>query len=162
MPRKGFRATHCKKGHEFTPENTYVYPGTGLRSCRKCKSDGEKERYWKDRKVRIVEHRAWKERNPEKIRAYSRRDFLSKKNWTPEQFDRVLEEQDNKCAICSAPITIGLGNKNKNKANADHDHVTGQPRGILCNNCNIGLGNLQDSVVILKIALEYLEKYQKF
>ncbi|MFI8300031.1 HNH endonuclease signature motif containing protein [Streptomyces nigra] len=29
------RATHCKKGHEFTPENTAVY--RGKRECRTCK-----------------------------------------------------------------------------------------------------------------------------
>jgi hypothetical protein len=29
------RKTHCKRGHEFTPENTYVYPRGG-RECRTC------------------------------------------------------------------------------------------------------------------------------
>ena len=28
------RKTHCKRGHEFTPENTYTY--RGMRSCRLC------------------------------------------------------------------------------------------------------------------------------
>lgn len=28
--------THCVNGHEFTPENTYVYSMTGARSCREC------------------------------------------------------------------------------------------------------------------------------
>lgn len=30
------RKTHCVNEHEFTPENTYVYPGTTWRRCRKC------------------------------------------------------------------------------------------------------------------------------
>lgn len=29
------RKTHCKRGHEFTPENTYVGP-KGNRFCREC------------------------------------------------------------------------------------------------------------------------------
>lgn len=28
--------THCGKGHEFTPENTYRVPGSGWRHCREC------------------------------------------------------------------------------------------------------------------------------
>ncbi len=30
----GRSLTHCKRGHEFTPENTYRYGGT--RACRAC------------------------------------------------------------------------------------------------------------------------------
>jgi ribosomal protein S27E len=33
--RPGVRQTHCKRGHEFTPENTYTSPA-GARSCREC------------------------------------------------------------------------------------------------------------------------------
>ena len=32
------RKTHCKRGHEFTPENTRVRPG-GTRECRACAHD---------------------------------------------------------------------------------------------------------------------------
>lgn len=28
--------THCPKGHEYTPENTYIRPGAPGRNCRKC------------------------------------------------------------------------------------------------------------------------------
>lgn len=30
----GHWKTHCKRGHEFTPENLYVYPGR--RGCKEC------------------------------------------------------------------------------------------------------------------------------
>jgi len=30
------RKTHCKRGHEFTPENTYINPRNGARWCRPC------------------------------------------------------------------------------------------------------------------------------
>lgn len=30
------RRTHCIHGHEFTPDNTYIYPTDGSRRCREC------------------------------------------------------------------------------------------------------------------------------
>lgn len=30
--------THCKQGHEYTPENTYVY-GNGSRGCKVCRTE---------------------------------------------------------------------------------------------------------------------------
>jgi hypothetical protein len=35
--------THCAKGHEYTPGNTYINP-KGARICRKCKNDRQKVR----------------------------------------------------------------------------------------------------------------------
>jgi hypothetical protein len=42
--------THCKRGHEFTPENTGKN-GIDGRSCKKCHSIKEKERYAKKQKI---------------------------------------------------------------------------------------------------------------
>ena len=33
------RSTHCKRGHEFTPENTYINKATDRRRCRACASE---------------------------------------------------------------------------------------------------------------------------
>jgi|SRR5579859_1181101 len=30
------KKTHCKRGHEFTPENTYISPKSKARVCRTC------------------------------------------------------------------------------------------------------------------------------
>lgn len=38
------RQTHCKRGHEFTAENTYREPRRGCRVCRTCHRDYERER----------------------------------------------------------------------------------------------------------------------
>jgi hypothetical protein len=66
----------------------------------------------------------------------------------------LLEEQNNSCAICG----INQSDTTK-KLSVDHNHETNQVRGLLCNSCNLGLGQFKDSVVFLSYAIEYLEKH---
>lgn len=35
----------CRRGHPFTPENTYIQPSSGNRSCMECRRDGARRRY---------------------------------------------------------------------------------------------------------------------
>lgn len=37
-------ASHCQRGHEFTPENTYIVPKDGSRRCRACVRDRERSK----------------------------------------------------------------------------------------------------------------------
>lgn len=37
MSNKGSFQKQCKQGHEMTPENTYIAPKSGIRSCKKCR-----------------------------------------------------------------------------------------------------------------------------
>lgn len=39
--------THCKSGHEFTPENTYVLHPKNGRQCRTCRRIAGVRNYWK-------------------------------------------------------------------------------------------------------------------
>lgn len=49
MGRSGcrIRSAHCRKGHEFTPENTIYQKGGKHRSCRTCRRAYDRE-YQKD------------------------------------------------------------------------------------------------------------------
>jgi hypothetical protein len=44
--RRAAERTHCRSGHELTPENTYHNPG-GYRACRICLRAGSLRHYWK-------------------------------------------------------------------------------------------------------------------
>jgi Zn finger protein HypA/HybF involved in hydrogenase expression len=67
-----------------------------------------------------------------------------------EEFQTLLIEQNNCCAICGVSFDLA-------KINVDHEHGTGKVRGLLCPNCNSGIGKLHDDVKLLLIAVEYLE-----
>ena len=69
---------------------------------------------------------------------------------TPEQFAERLIAQDNRCAICRTDTPNGKG------WHVDHDHATQAVRGLLCGNCNNGLGNFADDPTRLRAAVEYL------
>ena len=73
---------------------------------------------------------------------------------TREGYNKLLEEQDNKCSICGAEEP---GGKNI-YFHVDHCHAKGHVRGLLCGTCNQGLGNFKDKIENLESAAEYLQR----
>lgn len=68
--------------------------------------------------------------------------------------------KDYRCPICNRNEQEAKGH-NPNKKGvwcADHDHATGKFRGWLCHKCNLGLGNLNDSISILEACIKYLKE----
>jgi hypothetical protein len=64
-----------------------------------------------------------------------------------KDFDELLAEQGGVCAVCGAA----------DPEHVDHDHRTGWVRGILCFNCNGGLGQFRDNPRFLSAAMTYLK-----
>lgn len=74
---------------------------------------------------------------------------------TPEQYFTMLSEQGGVCAICGELPSTGMG-----KAfHVDHDHATGVVRGLLCHECNTGLGKFKDDSRLVEMAAAYLRKH---
>lgn len=69
---------------------------------------------------------------------------------TRDELDALLA-QHGVCAICE---TGGWGPKGPQ---VDHDHADGRVRGVLCLNCNNGLGRFQDDPKLLRAAADYIE-----
>lgn len=69
---------------------------------------------------------------------------------TPEDYFEMLESQNGVCWICEKE-------DGDRRLAVDHDHETGEIRGLLCRNCNVGLGHFKDSASLLARAILYLE-----
>lgn len=90
-------------------------------------------------------------RLPQRTPLAMRRVQLKKYGLTLDQYDELSIQQGDVCALC------GNVNKNGKRLFVDHNHKTGQVRGLLCNNCNSGLGFFRDNPQILANAIEYLK-----
>jgi len=121
--------TKCQITKEFTEFGAHKAGKNGLRSeCKQCR----KSRPY-DRKVQL------------------NRYLKSAYNITLEDYDAMLAEQNGVCFLC------GTDNPGKyGRFSVDHNHETGEVRGLLCNQCNVGLGALQDSPSLLLKAAQYL------
>lgn len=73
---------------------------------------------------------------------------------------RIYNSQKGACFICNYELLPSTNIKEK-QATVDHDHKTGKVRGILCHNCNRGLGMFKDDIFRLKKAVRYLNKNNK-
>ncbi len=73
------------------------------------------------------------------------------------KYKEMLKSQGGVCAIC------GKGEQRKYKGKVirlsiDHNHKTGKMRGLLCHNCNVGIGHFSDSIEFLLKAITYLKE----
>lgn len=86
-------------------------------------------------------------------RGYRKDDLKYKYGMVEEDYEILFRQQGGSCAICRAP-SYSLSRP----LMVDHCHKTGRVRGLLCCNCNFGIGNLQDDPKLLAVALAYLLK----
>jgi len=131
-------------------------------SCKECRRKKDKEYREKNKdKVRDRNKKNWRKRkefySSERGIESSRRSHLKRKyDMTLEEYNHILEKQENTCAIC--------GNHETTKRNrfltVDHCHETNKIRGLLCNNCNRTLGLLGENIETLKKMIEYLIKHK--
>ena len=131
-----------------------------MKSCNKCGCSLIIGQTWTEKKQHYCDYRCTKcttqyrkawglSRGDIEIKNRRRNHFRREYGITYEQFEHMLVEQNYKCAICSCDVS--------EKFNIDHCHVTKVVRGILCWDCNIGLGRFKDDITHLRNAITYLE-----
>ena len=137
------------------------------KTCTKCGSKGpfyfnKSMGCYRSRCIKChnESNRNWAKQNPERVRRISRKwERTNKRYWhittkyglTKTDYYAMLERQGCKCCICQRTLIPA-----DRHTVVDHCHRTNRVRGILCRNCNTGIGQLQDDPVLLLRAVEYL------
>ena len=70
-------------------------------------------------------------------------------NITFAEYTKLYESQNGQCACCGDPEPV---------LHVDHNHYTGEVRGLLCSDCNTGIGLLGDTLDAARAAVAYLER----
>lgn len=145
----GGLCTKCKKFPTL--------PGKSRR-CRACRN-AYMRGYWKREKPRAIRKARYDAQPIEKKRAYH---LMRAHGITLEQFYDLARIQEGKCAICAKTETDGkVRAGGYTWLHVDHDHETNKIRGLLCNNCNCGVGYFGDGSVQTAIAfVKYLVSYE--
>jgi len=113
----------------------------------------QREKYATDpewRRKRIENARRYRAEHPEKVKQTDyRKTLLRRYGLTVEQFEEMAKLQDHRCLICrNGERTLFV----------DHDHNSGRVRGLLCSQCNAGIGLLGDDIERLGSAIDYLRQ----
>jgi hypothetical protein len=76
---------------------------------------------------------------------------------SPDKLDQMINNQDNKCAICSQEF---IYNVKPSRMVVDHCHATNQVRSLLCSGCNVSIGGFKEDVNIMANAIKYLQLHK--
>lgn len=135
-----------------------------IRTCTECGKTGPRDEFARNRNLckpcRTAYARQWAIANPERraasrARSAANRVDIEKRRKAirlgidPDLVEAYRADHHGACDICGGvPDVRDLA--------IDHDHVTGAFRGMLCTNCNNGLGRFRDDPKVLARAIEYL------
>lgn len=133
-----------------------------MKYCKKCETEKPVSEFWKNKStedgLQAWCKPCWYNLTNSKLSGSDRDKYLrmrrsnhlvKKYGITADQYDAILSSQNGVCKIC------GNGPELRSLA-VDHDHKTGYIRGILCENCNRGLGMFKDKPELLASAIDYL------
>ena len=127
-----------------------------MKKCRHCHSvkdlsEFSRNKGYKDGRCatcKVCRKAKYPTNDMQKQRAYERQ---IKRNYgiTVEDYDAMYKSQSGLCAGCSKP-------NDGSRFHIDHCHSTGKVRGLLCANCNIALGLVNDNIRTLISLASYL------
>ena len=122
-------------------------------------------RYYLANRAKIIARtNAYVAAHPKWLQRYKRsRHLRLMYGLTIADYQRLLQKQKGKCAICKRP-EHKISNKSGKKQPlvVDHNHKTGEVRGLLCCRCNRSIGLLEDDPRLLLAAYKHLIKWESY
>jgi Recombination endonuclease VII len=116
----------------------------------------KEERNSKQRSKYIPHPKKKINRSKEEIKLNALKRMLKHRyNLSYEKYLQIYNEQNGCCAICKTPKKLG----GKKGLLIDHNHKTMEIRGLLCTNCNNGIGKFKDSIELMKNAIDYCSRF---
>lgn len=115
-------------------------------TCKKCGKEKEPKEFHNH-----IGMKSGKDGSCASCRAKENKEASFQKRYgiTVNDYLKLYSEQKGCCAICNILLEI---------LDVDHCHQSKIVRGLLCNNCNRGIGFFKDNPIFLRKAAEYLEK----
>lgn len=117
--------------------------------CKECERNANRKRIAltpKIIKTKIV-------KDPNEVKLSAKKRMLKHRYLLDyDEYIKMYESQNGKCAICGDEKILG----GQGGLLIDHCHRNKNVRGLLCTNCNSGLGKFKDDVLILTRAINYL------
>lgn len=129
-----------------------IVDGETLKKCNKCGEFQSLKNYYSNKRYFLGSQHYCKNCFSKwaKIRNTKEKNKISNINrygLELEQYELLAEYQKGKCAICDEETKLVI----------DHSHDTKHIRGLLCADCNFGLGRFKDNIRILEKAILYLK-----
>ena len=136
--------------------------------CSRCKTEKSISNFSKDRSrngdlrcwCRLCMNKYQRDRRKIKSKATNYKNdrryrFKNCYGITTDDYSKMFQGQDGYCALCGkcqSELTRCL--------DVDHNHLTGKVRGLLCSECNTGLGKFrvdEKGIELLEKAINYLK-----
>ena len=127
-----------------------------MKTCNKCQTPKPFGEF--DKRSKSKEGRAYTCKQCRQMYRLENRNVTWEKNMiaryglTSAEYSATLKEQSGVCKICRQLCVTGR------KLAVDHCHSTGKVRGLLCAQCNTGLGKAEDSIDRLNDMIKYLKE----
>ena len=131
----------------------------GYKKIQEARQKADAKRAGDPERIEEATRRYHRHKTPQTQEIRNKAHRLRKFGLTEEVYEALKLKQNNCCAICKEMETHEKYDR-VCELSIDHDHDTGKVRGLLCNNCNRGLGFLGDDTETVIEAARYLLEHK--